>query len=293
MGLWSFLKNVMTNNDDEIEDIPQETEKNESHNSYYRIDFSDRNPASVDNQIKTTLGNNDDLEVAYVEVSTAADDRVCPMCAQFEGKIFPKDKAPKLPLCPSCSCDFLYYFKSDLPANAIINDVSNFVLPAECVTLFYKHRQKLYEEKDIYKQIRICESDMKNLSEFMKPYTEAGFPPPPELACRDILPDLYMRLGKWKKAEITIEKCIEFGAYNSADGSEALEEYKLFKEVATETLAYIEQNPGCLQRNMYKIMSYEDEKKEILKYFLKYSEQIKKIKHGNTNELYINTPEGR
>ena len=44
---------------------------------------------------------------------------------------------------------------------------------------------------------------------------------------------------------------------------------------------------------MYKIMSYENDKKEILKYFLRYSEQIKKVKHGNTNELYVKAPEKR
>lgn len=264
-------------------------------NSYTgKIDCSIQNSSSMEKQTTTQCKKDiPEPEIEYVEVSTSGDDNVCQMCAQFEGKIFPKDNAPKLPLCPSCSCAFLYYFKSDLPADAKISNLSDFVLPSEKAALFYKHHQKLYEERDMNKQIRICESDLKNLQDFMKPYTDAGFAPPPELACRDILPDLYMRLGKWGKAENTIKKCIEFGAYDPESGNGALEEYHLFKEVATDTLSYIEQNPGCLQRNMYKAMSYEGEKREKLKYFLRYSEQIRKVKHGNTNELYVNTPEKR
>lgn len=283
MGIISFFKKIIQENRNNYEKI-----ESPQNNSSIKIDYSVRDSIQLEKQIEDQIGTVENMEIEYVEVSTSGDERVCSMCAQFEGKIFLKEKAPKLPLCPNCSCDFLYYFKSDLPDNAVISDISDFVLPSEHVPLFYKHHQKLYEETDIHKRIRICESDLRKLPEFMKPYQEANFSPPPELACRDILPDLYMRLGKWKKAENAINKCIETGAYDSESGNNALEQYHLYKETATETLSYIEQNPGCFQRNIYKVMGYEGEKKEILKDFLRYSMLIKKVKHGNTNELYLN-----
>ncbi len=230
-----------------------------------------------------------DLGAEYVMLSTASNENVCPMCAQFEDKIFLSSDAPKLPLCPSCSCAYEYYLKDDLPPNAIISNKNDFVLPAKCTSLFYKHQQELYTEKDIDKQIRLCESDLKKLPEFIEPYISANFSAPDELACRDLLPDLYMQLGKWDKAEKTIKKCIDSNAYFPENGSKALTNFESYKKIATETLAYISQNSGCLQRNIYKKMGYEGEEKELLKDFLRYSRLIKKVKYNNTNQLFCNT----
>lgn len=230
-----------------------------------------------------------DLEIEYVQLSTSGDENVCPMCAQFEGKIFPAKEAPKLPLCPSCACDYMHYFKGDLPSNAVISNINDFVLPAECTDMFYKKQQKLYEESDTEKCIRLCESQLKKLSEFMVPYLSAKFPAPDELACRDLLPNLYISLGKWEKAENTIKKCIAAKAYYPKDGSEELEYLESYKKVALETLSYIQQNPGYLQRNIYKAMGYSGDEKEHLKHFLRNSELIEKVKYNNTNQLYCKT----
>lgn len=232
-----------------------------------------------------------DLEIEYVQLSTSGDENVCPMCAQFEGKFFPSKNAPKLPLCPSCSCAYEYYYKDDLPSNAIVSSIEDFTLPAKCTSLFYKHQQTLYTETNIDKQIRLCESDLKKLPEFMAPYLSAGFPAPNELICRDLLPSLYMQLGKWDKAEKTIKKCIDLKAYFPEDGTTELSNLVSYKKIATETLSYIQQNPGCLQRNIYKKMGYEDEEKEQLKDFLRYSKRIRKVKYNNTNQLFCNTEE--
>lgn len=227
-----------------------------------------------------------ELNIEYVELSTSGDENVCPMCAQFEGKIFPASNAPMLPLCPSCACNYLYYEKEFLPSGAVISDKSDFVLPAECTTMFYKTQQKAYEEAEPNKIIYQCEKQLKQLNEFMQPYVTANFPAPAELACRDLLPKLYMKLGKWFKAENTIKKCIDANAYFPQDGLEELTYLASYKKIATETLSYIQQHQGCLQRNIYKAMQYEGDKREQLKHFLRYSEQIRKVKHGNTNELY-------
>lgn len=237
-------------------------------------------------QFKTQTGLNIESE-EYVQLSTSGDENVCPMCAQFEGKIFPVNDAPKLPLCPSCACAYIYYYKNDLPSDAIISHKNDFILPADCTSLFYKHQQTIYEESDINKQIRLCESDLKKLSEFMAPYISANFSAPQELVCRDLLPKLYMRLGKWNKAEKTIRQCIEANAYYPNDGSSELDYFKSYRNVATTVLSYISENPGCLQRNIYKVLPYTDKEREQLKNFLRYSFQITKEKFGNTNKLYV------
>lgn len=250
------------------------------------VNFGNRNESPKE-QIEKQLGTNIDLGEEYVQLSTAGDESVCPMCAQFEGKIFRRKDAPKLPLCPSCSCAYKYYYEKDLPDDAIISNKGNFTLPAECTPLFHKHQQELYKETDTAKIIRLCEADLKKLPEFMTPYLSAHFPAPGELICRDLLPNLYMQLGQWDKAEAAIQKCIEANAYYPDHGLTELSYLACYRKVATNALSYIEQNPGCLQSGIYKKLSYEGDDRETLKDFLRCSKQIKKIKHGNTNELYL------
>lgn len=232
-----------------------------------------------------------DFNTEYVCLSTSGDENVCPMCTQFEGKFFPKKDAPKLPLCPSCACAYLYYDKQDLPSGTVISNKKDFILPAECTSLFYKHQQDISNETDIEKIIRICERDLKKLPELMEPYNLAGFSAPTELFCRDLLPELYMQRGEWKKAENAIRKCIEAGAYLPNDGSTELTYFESYKKIAFETLTYISQNPGCLQRNIYKAMGYEGEQRECLKHFLHNSNLIQKVKYNNTNQLFCKANE--
>lgn len=227
------------------------------------------------------------LNTKYVRLSTSDDENVCLMCAQFEGKIFLEEEAPKLPLCPVCSCCYEYYYEADLPANAIISSKNDFIIPAECTSQFYNHQQKIYEENDINKQIRLCEKDLKLLDEFIAPYLLGNFPAPAELACRDLLPELYMLLGKWDKAQRTIKRCIDAHAYTPDDGSHELAYWESYQKVAISALNYITENPGCLQRNIYKKLPYEGIEREQLKHFLRYSKIIQREKSGSTNKLTI------
>ncbi len=245
-----------------------------------------QNPILPNIQIQKE-SNDYDLKIEYIQLSTSGADDVCPMCAQFEGKIFLSTEAPQLPLCPSCACTYMYYFENDLPPNTAISNKNDFILPAECTSMFYKKQQQICKERDITKRIRLCESQIKKLYEFMEPYISAQFSAPAELACRDLLPDLYMQLGKWEKAENTIKTCIKAKAYYPEDGSTQLIEFEIYKKVATETLSYISQNSGCLQRNVYKAMGYEGEEREQLKNFLRDSQQIEKEKYNNTNKLFV------
>lgn len=249
-----------------------------------KIMYEDTNPASIQVQ---TQDKTEQLEIEYVRLSTSGDENVCPMCAQFEGKIFLATDAPQLPLCPSCACAYEYYLKEDLPPDAVISDKNDFVLPAECAPAIYQEQQQAYETDDIKKCIRICQKQLKQLHEFMAPYLSAKFSAPSELACRDLLPDLYMKLGEWKKAEKAIKSCISANAYYPNDGSEQLADFEAYRKIATTVLSYISDNPGCLQRNIYKALPYEGADREYLKYFLRSSLQITKEKSGNTNKLYV------
>ena len=57
--------------------------------------------------------------------------------------------------------------------------------------------------------------------------------------------------------------------------------------MCSSDLSYISQNPGCLQRNVYKAMGYEGEERDQLKNFLRDSKQIEKEKYNNTNKLFV------
>lgn len=247
--------------------------------------FSWDNPESVERQLCRQEINTP--RIKYIGISTSGDEHVCPMCAQFEGKIFYKDLAPKLPLCPCCGCAYIYYFDdSDLPMGCEISDISNFTLPAKCVSLFHEHWIKILKEIDTDKIIEMCESDLKRLSELMKPYKAAGFSAPDTLVCRDRLPWIYMYLGEWNKAELAIRKCIEAGAYYPNDGAEELSYLLSYKEVVQDALDFIKHNAGFQQRKLYNALGYVGEKREMLIDFLRNNKIFKKEKEGNTNKLY-------
>ena len=276
MGFFDFLAKLCKktpNNESEPKEFCISIESNNSVSSVAKLTPQDKT-YDIDSHTK------------YVMLSTSGDGMTCPMCAQFERKYFAANNAPKLPLCPSCGCCYEHYYKEDLPSNAIISKKDDFVLPADCTPMFYNVQHKVFEEKDIEKRIRLCRRQLKALSEFMHPYLSAGFPSPDDLACRDLLPDLYMQLGKWESAKNVIQICIDEKAYYPSDGSDAMANFEQYKKVARETLAYISNKPGCLQSSIYKAMKYEGEEKELLKDFLRYSRLIRKEKHTSTYELY-------
>lgn len=155
---------------------------------------------------------------------------------------------------------------------------------------FYSLSTKINEEKDIYKKLEACEKSYQLLPEFCRYCIEDDEGElPPIINCRDIGPELYMRLGKWNEAENAIRKCIEARAYFPDDGSDVLDYLDSYKKVANKTLSYIEQNPGCLQRSIYNKLSLNEDERDILKHFLRCSLLITKEKSGNTNKLFIKT----
>lgn len=222
----------------------------------------------------------------YVRISTSLDSDVCPICAQFEGKIFPINAAPELPLCPTCRCCYDYYFEGYLPKNAQISRVVDFILPAKCTPKLYENHHAIYEEKNIKKRIQLCEDGLKLLPEFMIPYLQAGFPAPEDLACRDFAAELYMRLGDWNNALRVIQICMAANAYYPESGETELIHLKQYSETATNALAYITEHQGILQRDIYKKLCPPLDREE-LKHFVRYSLQIRKEPYKNTNALYV------
>ena len=224
---------------------------------------------------------------SYVSLSTALDGCVCPMCTQFEGKYFKRSEAPKLPLCPSCRCAYMFYFgKEQLPKNAVISTKDDFIFPAKCVAKFQKIQEMIYAERDTKKCLQLCEKGLNFLPELMAPYLKGGFPAPQELACRDIALDLYLRLGDWDNALRIIQICISANAYYPKSGEEQLLYLRKYSETADAAIVYISENPGVAQKSIYnKLCPPLD--REVLKKFIRTSHQIRKEPFGNTNKLYV------
>lgn len=159
------------------------------------------------------------------------------------------------------------------------------------ITKFYELSEIIKIEKDIHKRLIACEESYKILPAFCRFCIENdGGELPPLINCRDYGPELYMRLGEWEKARRAIFLCMNANAYeNKNDGEEMLEYLHTYHAVADTTVSYIAKNPGCLQRNVYKALSFEGDRREALKHFLRHSLQIRKEKDGNTNKLYISS----
>jgi hypothetical protein len=154
------------------------------------------------------------------------------------------------------------------------------------ITKFYELSHLIDSSKDIYDKLDACEKSFPLLKEFCRFCLENDGELPPFINCRDVGPEMYMRIGKWDDAERVIQICIDAKAYYPNDGSQELTNFENYKQVALETLSFISQNPGCLQRNIYKVMGYEGDKKEYLKVFLRNSKLIQKVKYNNTNQLF-------
>lgn len=155
--------------------------------------------------------------------------------------------------------------------------------------LFYSLSEQIEKGANIFDRIDACEKSYELLTEFTKQSLKVDGDLPPVIACRDYGPNFYMKLGQWDKAELAIRKCIMANAYYPGNGTEELEYLHKFKEVAQKILDFIKKNPGYFQRDIYKVFNFTSEEKEIAKYFIKYSLQLKKEPYKNTNRLFIQT----
>lgn len=156
---------------------------------------------------------------------------------------------------------------------------------------FYRLSSIIETEKNIYKKLEACEESYPMLKEFCKYCIRIDNELPPVINCRDIGFELYMRLGRWEDVERVFAICENANAYYPNHGEDEQNYLIGYKNIALSAIKYINENPGCLQKNIYKAMNLQDEDKMHLKHFLRCSLQIHKEKCGTTNKLYISTGE--
>lgn len=159
--------------------------------------------------------------------------------------------------------------------------------PDEFENIFSSLSEKIEREKDLAKKAALCEKCYEFLPEFCKFYIDLDGELPPFIVCRDAGPWAYEKLGEYDKAEEAVKKCIKAQAYYPDDGSEALEMIRLDRRIAEQIISFLKENAGFKQRNIYKQFEFTPEEKESAQRFLKYSELIRKVKSGSTNELYL------
>ncbi len=152
---------------------------------------------------------------------------------------------------------------------------------------FYALSRQIESEKNIYAKLNACEESYKLLSQFVQLCLKEDDELPPLINCRDIGPELYMRLGDWENAKKAINICIAAKAYYPDSGEYALENLEDYKRVAGQILEFLQMNPGFLQKDIYKAMAFNPDDKDIAMHFLRYSMQIEKEPYNKTYQLYI------
>lgn len=171
------------------------------------------------------------------------------------------------------------------------------------IQLFYELSNQIQKSKDIHEKLTLCGKSFPLLPDFIENCKKENFLPP-SILCRDLAPELCMRLGEWGKARKTIEFCVNCSAYGETitensngkevtrlvfhEGTSVLELLAERKLAASVAYAYIQSNPGTLQSKIYKVPELAHVSSEALKWFCRNSNQIRKEKEGNTNKLYVN-----
>jgi len=161
----------------------------------------------------------------------------------------------------------------------------------EVCTFFFEKSNLAKQAKDDVKQaILLWEDVLPILPAFTKAMNWQCGELPPTIECRNILPDLYKRLGQWQDAKRVIETCAAAGAYpNGADQELTdLERYAQAADIATD---YIKEHPGVLQKDIYKLLANSNADPDMLKRFTRTSLQIRKEPAGKTNKLFIANPD--
>lgn len=108
---------------------------------------------------------------------------------------------------------------------------------------------------------------------------------PPVMYCRDELPDMYMRYGKWDKARNAINRCFEVGILDESERFKQQNWINSCEAATKEVINHLNKYPGTLQKDIYNRLHYVD--KESLKWVLRFYKNIEKLKYKNTNKLFL------
>jgi hypothetical protein len=108
---------------------------------------------------------------------------------------------------------------------------------------------------------------------------------PPAIPCIQELPHIYCVCNRWDDAIRVHGVALEKGLIDKFQYDEAIIDIRNKELTHREAIEFIKNNPGVLQRDIYKkLLSVE---KDYLKWVMRYSRDIGKVKSGNTYELYI------
>lgn len=151
---------------------------------------------------------------------------------------------------------------------------------------FFALADKIQQSHSIQERLSLCEQAAQLLPGFVSACIEQDGELPPSIICRDYAPIWYMRTGNWEAAANYINYCISCNAYFPEDGTAELQYLDLYRHTAETALAYITQNPGCLQNQLYKNLGNAVDK-ECLMRFTRYSYLISKVPYKKTNKLYV------
>ena len=243
-------------------------------------------PASYNqnNQLTVVADEQIDINFPFVEISTSGDDQVCQMCKQFDGMLFRVSEVPTLPLHPFCGCVYMHH---ETAGRRKIRNPSDFVLPAKCTESFCINADLIESEKDYTRRISLCEEGLSMLAEFLKPYISAGWKIPEVLPCFHWAMHDYMATGHWDDAERVIHIAADAGIYSSkSEEKDNLLYLQKVCEVSNDAIKYLTENPGTLQRNIYRKLCPPCDR-GALKWFLTESMQIRKEKDAKTNKLFV------
>lgn len=132
---------------------------------------------------------------------------------------------------------------------------------------------------------RVAEDCLKALPEAVSQWRLRHTEIPPHIPCRDELPDVYMRFGRWDDALRVIHSVLEAGAMDVEQCNETTAWIMKCKEAAERALRCIKERPGIRSRQLYSLLSHVD--REALRWFTRYSWQIERVKDGNMTALYV------
>ena len=152
--------------------------------------------------------------------------------------------------------------------------------------LYFQLVEQVEKPGPLKDRLALCEQARPVMASFVSACLQEDRELPPCIVFRDYAPIWYMRTGQWEAAASYINFCISCNAYFPENGQEELQFLNLYKRTAQIALAYISQNPGCLQSQIYKLLSGSTDK-ECLKKFTRHSELIVKVPCGKTNRLYV------
>lgn len=181
-----------------------------------------------------------------------------------------------------CDYETTYYDEIE-----VITDKYHYLLLPKALQDYMEFSYEIQHQKDLLVKLDYCHRQLEVLSFSVDCDLKSMKRLPPFIACREWGPKIYMRLGKWKEAEDFIRECIKANAYFPNKGENELAYLEKYHKIADVILQFLNNNPGYLQKDIYKALNDSIDDISIFKNFIRWSLLIKKEPYGKTNKLYV------